>query len=229
MQVTNEGDDPLVNTQAPTIDPIFHETIRAMAFGTTATQNREEREIQAAIEDDDRQRAKEEAQKAEAEILQAVNLDLPLEPDQGTISSTSTTSRNNSAGLSRGNRVEVVFGNTWVKGTLEQEINASLGLWNVRFDDGINQTMTLTSDTVGAEWRLESEETQSSAADLADPTATRAREELPELLAMGMRIEAKFRRSARFFPVSMFLYCPSFTRLTVLCVCRIGSDRWCTR
>ena len=169
-------------------------------------------------------RVRSEAVQAEAEIMAAVDggagvlgdttaLEQIVAEQEGVLELPSMPSRNNS-GLTIGMRVEVSFGAQWVKGTLEQELSGDLGLWNIGFDDGINQTMTLTSDTVGAEWRLEGDGSGAGAGagagaragagtgaggDGGDPSATRAREDLPEVLVMGMRIEAKYRRSARYF------------------------------
>ena len=96
--------------------------------------------------------------------------------------------------------MEAVFGREWVKGTLEELISSDLCLWNISFDDGITQTMSLTVDTVGTEWRLEGDDTVAAKVVSEDPNM-KARQELPDILAMGIMVEAKYRRSARFFQV----------------------------
>jgi hypothetical protein len=38
---------------------------------------------------------------------------------------------------------------------LERNVSSSLHLWDIKFDSGINQTIALTKETEGREWRLQ--------------------------------------------------------------------------
>jgi hypothetical protein len=172
------------------IDPIFHDTIKAIALTsvnqehTTAVELRHEAvRTEPIIE----RQLTEEAKAAEAAVLGSTIEKAPIvEVWEG--------------GLCEGRRVQVSFGTgyregnrqEWNSGILEQNISDSLHLWDIKFDTGINQTIALTKETQGREWQLQElreEEQDEDEDEEAESTAgggnqlkLRAREVCPSIL-----------------------------------------------
>jgi hypothetical protein len=109
--------------------------------------NRLKREAEWEQRDKDererQRRAKKEADKTEREEMETLNNAM-----------VSGTGKHH---LAVGTRVEVLYGEEWMAGTLESRKDYDFRCWDILFDDNITQPMALMQESRGKEWRFEGE------------------------------------------------------------------------